>query len=691
MSSQPNREASTPLLIGAPPREADCFQGRTEGALLKDEIQSPDVTSATFLLVGSGGVGKTQIAAHYVRTRLAEQSVDVVVWASASSQESVQHSYAQAINALTGADISDVENAAAQFLAWAHITDLKWLVVLDDLTTPSILRGLWPPTCDSGATLVTTRRRDAALVGAQRKHIPVGTFQEIESVRYLSEKLISNGREETSEELGRLARDLDYLPVALAQSAAYLIDSGLGCSQYRELLADRRRSLSELVPDVESLPDDHVGLVTATWSLSMDQANSLNPRGFARPVLQIAAVLSGSGFPREVFMASASREFIGVSLGEAADQQITANRIVAALRNLRRLSLIEDDSTVVDDGGIIRVHGLVQRAVLETLDEGAYEDAVEAAADSLVEVWPKSSVQSDLVRTLRLNAEFMCENSMRELLSYFCHDLLFKHGENLLAAGFAPAAVEYLTTLRAAIEEIDSDRPDLQFVRLSLGDALEEAGQISLALSEYQTLLSDEEGRDNGSEEDTLHIRSVLAECRGRAGDTKGSVRDFEELLKDRIRFHGLDHRLTSDTRRRLVTARSRAGDIPGAIATCQELLEDEFRVNGRDHPDTRHTQLHLAEEIGASGDVVGAIEILEDLLAQVSRVHGKHSEETFSTRHYLAEWYVEDGRHSAAIKVTQSLLQDATALWGIHFQKFWKSRAILPTMSDRPETMGVL
>ncbi|NJP74329.1 hypothetical protein HCJ99_26440, partial [Streptomyces sp. C1-2] len=654
----------TPILIGSPPREADCYQERSASQRLSQAFESIDATPEVCLLVGVGGVGKTQIAARYVRERLSNRSVDVVVWASASSREAIQSSYAKAINALTGADISDTESAAANFLSWTHITDMKWLVVLDDLSTPSVIRELCPPSIGSGRVLITTRRRDSALAGAKWHRIPVEILSAGESVEYLTQKLGAFGLSVESRELENLAEDLGYLPLALAQSAAYLVDAGMECTQYRELLADRRGSLRELLPDAESLPDDHLDIVTATWSLSMEKANSLTPRGLARPVLEIAAVLNPNGIPRLTFETAAIKEYVSSFMDASGQKALIGGHINSALRNLHRLSLIDDDAGATP-GAEVRMHALVQRAVVETLSEEAYAITVQVAADGLLEAWPSSPIQSDYVRAFRSNAEFMRDNSLPQLLSDYSHEILDKYGESLMAAGLASVAVSHFEMLRRAIEEDDPTRPDLTYLRLCLGDALEESGRIAEALTEYRKLLHDELKRDDGDDGWVQDIRSSLAECLGRAGDAEGSVRAFEELLKERIRVHGPDDELTFDTRRRLVSARSHAGDIAGAIATCQELLEDELRVNGQDHAATWHTQIHLAEEIGASGDTTAAIEILENMLRQVSRQHGDHHEETFSIRHHLAQWYAEDKRYEEAISITRSLVHDEETSFG--------------------------
>jgi hypothetical protein len=54
-----------------------------------------------------------------------------------------------------------------------------------------------------------------------------------------------------------LAADLGHLPLALAQAAAHIADRESSCAAYRHLFADRHRTLAELMPEREALPDDH--------------------------------------------------------------------------------------------------------------------------------------------------------------------------------------------------------------------------------------------------------------------------------------------------------------------------------------------------------------------------------------------------------------------------------------------------
>jgi hypothetical protein len=232
-------------------------------------------------------VGKTQLAAELARSLAKSGKVDVLVWVTASDQDAVVAGYAEAARALHLVERgSEAEPAADRFMAWLTQTDRRWLVVLDDLARPSDLTGLWPPASPTGGAVVTTRRRDAVLDTEGRTILDVGPFSSEEAVSYLTRALpVDHQRAEVEE----LARDLGYLPLALAQAAAFIRDRQLDAAAYRRRLADRRRRLSDLVPEPDSLPDEHRATVAATWSLSIEVADRLKPEGLARPALSLAS------------------------------------------------------------------------------------------------------------------------------------------------------------------------------------------------------------------------------------------------------------------------------------------------------------------------------------------------------------------------------------------------------------------
>ncbi|MGK9462823.1 NB-ARC domain-containing protein [Streptomyces sp. G6] len=332
--------APWPHQVGLIPSEAQSFQHRAEADRLRATVADGGTTMLSQVLTGMGGVGKTQLAAAHARAAWDDGRLDVLVWITASAQSSVVSGYAQAGVELCWADPDDPERAAKQFLAWLTPKPgqprCRWLIVLDDVADPSDLvvraenagsqYSLWPPASPHGQVLLTTRRRDAALFGEGRRRIDVGLFTPAESVGYLTASLAAFSRTEPADDLTALARDLGLLPLALAQAAAYLIDSGDSAAAYRERLADRAIALADLSP--ETLPDEQAAALAAAWSLSIDRADTLRPAGLARPMLHLAALLDANGIPQSVLTSEPARAHL-------AAHHTTASRKGGRLRKWR--------------------------------------------------------------------------------------------------------------------------------------------------------------------------------------------------------------------------------------------------------------------------------------------------------------------------------------------------------------------
>ena len=185
-----------PVFSGLMPPLADSYVPRTESGLTLADGLHPGETvvlvtadEAARALDGMGGTGKTQLAAAIAHTLWGRQAVELIVWVTASSRDAVLTSYAQALGDVGVPGTSGGASAAAShFLAWLAGTARPWLAVLDDLTDPAVLEGLWPWGA-SGRVVVTTNRPDTALEAHGPRVVEVGPFSHREGLNYLSGKL----------------------------------------------------------------------------------------------------------------------------------------------------------------------------------------------------------------------------------------------------------------------------------------------------------------------------------------------------------------------------------------------------------------------------------------------------------------------------------------------------------------------
>ena len=628
-----------PYRFGVAPRLAGAFQDRADLGVLNEV--GPDDGVSTTVVSGLAGAGKTQVAVAAAECAWANGAIDLLVWINAASRDAIMTAYAALIADLTGISDTEPEVGARRLLAWLAETSARWLVVLDDLQVPSDLRGLWPPSASSGRVLVTTRRRDAALLGHRRRLVEVGLFTAAEAQSYLRSALA--GAPELLDGAKELAADLGYLPLALAQAGAYLLDRHMSCAEYRRRFADQRYRLPYL-PESDALPDEHQATVAATWSLSMERADRLS-LGVARPLLEIASLLDGRGIPQELFATHAVLDL----LTDRTGRTIAAGEARAGLAGLGRLGLVDLNQHAFVP--LVLVHPLVQRATRDSLPEPRVAELARLAADGLLDLWPEIERDTPVGSVMRANASWLNRIAGDELWRDGIHPVLVRAGRSLGESGQAADAAAYFGQLaETAYTRTGPDHLGTLAIRAELATWRGEAGDVTGAVAELERLLGDRLRVLGPDHPDTLTTRNAIAYWRGEAGDVTGAVAELERLLGDRLRVLGPDHPNTLTTRNNLAQWRGEAGDPAGAAAALAELLADQRRVLGPDHPNTLTTRHNLAQWRGRAGDPAQAVAELEQLLPHQVRVLGPDHPGTYATHASLAQWlaYNGDSRHAA-------------------------------------------
>ena len=88
--------------------------------------------------------GKTQLAISAAESLWQSHGIELLVWGVATSRTSVLAAYGEAAAAISGSTTArDAESVAARFIGWLNETGRPWLVVRDDLSSTTDLRGLW--------------------------------------------------------------------------------------------------------------------------------------------------------------------------------------------------------------------------------------------------------------------------------------------------------------------------------------------------------------------------------------------------------------------------------------------------------------------------------------------------------------------------------------------------------------------
>jgi hypothetical protein len=652
------RRVEWPYRCGVVPPQADAFQVRAAGGRAEQELGAGEVAVSASVLSGLGGVGKTQLAADYAEAAWAAGDLDLLVWITAASRDAILSAYTRLAADLTGVDEPDPEHGAQRLLSWLASASKRWLIVLDDVQSPGDLRGLWPPTTSWGRVVVTTRRRDAAMRGRHRRLMEVDVFSDAEAATYLSAALAD--RPDLLDGATRLAQALGCLPLALAQAAAFMLDRQLSCLAYLARLADRRRRLESLLPEAEGLPDEHRATVAATWSLSVEQANRLEPAGLAGMMLEIASLLDPNGVPAAVFTAAPLLQW----LGDTARRPVGEDDARDGLACLHRLSLItwDPDSAL----RAVRAHALVQRATRDSLPPLRFPVLARAVADAVVSVWPDIERDAVLGQVLQANTDALTAASDTCLWEPTAHPVLFCAGTSLGESGSVARAASYYQWLHAtAVRRLGPDHPATLAARHGLARWRGEAGDPAGAAATLKELLADRVRVLGTGHPHTVATRHSLTRWLGESGDPTGAAAVSDELLADHLRESGAEHPDTLATRHHLAYWRGEAGDPAGAAAALEELLIDLVRVLGPDHPNTLIARQSLARWRGEAGNPAGAVVALKELLADRRRVLGAEHPDTLATRHHLARWLGEAGNAASAAIAFDELLADQLRVLG--------------------------
>jgi len=668
----PVRQAVWPVRLGVVPPLAGSFSPRPEtglglaGSLVPGEttILCPAADGGTpDPLAPTGGTGKTQLAAALAHSLWQAGAVEVLVWLTASRRDAVIAGYAQALHDIGAAEPgAEPGAAAARFLAWLASTSRPWLIVLDDLTDPADLEGLWPQG-PAGHVVVTSRQDSAALRSEGRRVVQIGVFSRREALSYLTATLYDDPDQRI--EALDLAEDLRCLPLALAQAAALMADQGIDCRAYRVRFADRRRRLAG------SAAGSYSSIAMTTWSLSLDYADQFPPAGLARPALALTALLDPDGIPGAVLTSKPACDFMAgrpAADDDAAAAAAGGQRARSALQNLARLGLVTIDPATAER--TVRVHPMVGATIREALPPAVLKQAAQAAAAALQATWPAHADQPVLAQALRDNTASLRQCTGDLLLTPETLPLLIRAGRSLQDARLTGPAIDYWLMMIDSIDRaLGPGQAQALTARDHLATAYDTAGQPDEAISAHCRCVEERERILGPEHPDTLTCRGDLAHAYLTAGRLTEAIGVYERTLAGREWVLGPDHPDTLTSRGNLAFAYSSAGRLAEAITIFQRTLADRERILGPDHPDTLTARGNLAAASHSGGRLKEAIPLYQRTLADRERILGPDHPDTLTSCGNLAYAYRSAGKLKDAIPLYKRTVAGRERILGADHQ----------------------
>ena len=371
-------------VTGLPRRPVRVFEGRDEAlGVLEQALGTRGGAVVTQAVYGLGGVGKSELALQYATAR--RRDYGLTWWITAASTGQVEAGLAGLAGRLCPlvAVAGTTGDAAGWATGWLQAHN-QWLLILDNVEDPADIEPLLGQ-LGSGHVIVTSRR-DADW-GRLADPVQLDVLDPAAATEIL---IVRTGQQGTAEAeaAGQIATELGFLPLALDQAAAYIVQQRISPAAY---LASLRRNPARMY----AAGTDAQRTIARLWDLHITAIDDRSPA--AARLLGVLAQYAPDAIPRAILGGNTPREDTDEALGLLASYSMVAltTETVGIHRLLQAVILTRPDS-VGDD-----VHNLGKTA-LDWLDAAMPDNPGTNMAE-----WP-------LLRTLIPHAETLASHFPRD-------------------------------------------------------------------------------------------------------------------------------------------------------------------------------------------------------------------------------------------------------------------------------------
>jgi hypothetical protein len=567
-----------------------------------------------------------------------------------------------------------VKAAVARLLGTLRDRD-RWLLIFDNAEEPAALAGYLPG--GSGQVVITSRNP-----GWHELATPVGVdvFDRDESITLLRRRV----SQLTDEQAGQVAHALGDLPLALAQAAAHLADTGIPVEDYLNLLAERTTELL-----AQGAPVTHPVSLAAGVQIALDGLAAQSPA--ALQLLTLAAYLAPESIPLTLVtthpthlpaqLASAAADPLafaaltrllgqrGLARVEPATLQL--HRLLAAILrtphqqpDLATLAVRLLRAAAPDDPWDnpptwpawrqLLPHVLVATDPHRNLDQVGQDVAwlLDRAAEYLQTRGEPASARPLHERAWELRRSRLGDD----------HPDTLESANNLATDLWALGQYEQarqLTedTLTRRRRTVGDDHPHTLESAISLAAYLGELGHYGQARQLTEDTLTRQKRVLGDDHPHTLFSASNLAACLRQLGHYEQFRQLTEDTLTRRRRTVGDDHPHTLSSAHSLAAALRELGHYDQARQLAEDTLIRQRRVLGDDHPHTLRSANNLAATLRELGQHEQARQLGEDTLTRYRRTAGDDHPNTLTSANNLAATLQELGHHEQARQLDEDTL----------------------------------
>jgi tetratricopeptide (TPR) repeat protein len=539
--------------------------------------------SQTKAIAGLGGVGKTQTAVEYAYRYFQQESgYDWVLWVNASNLTLASSFGALATDlALPNHQENKLDENIAAVRHWLGTTD-RWLLIFDNVDDPQAVKPFRPQN-PKGRILITSRVQRLETLGVAGA-IALDTMTQAEAEEFLQRRTERNPIDPSEQEaIAALAKTLGYLPLALEQAAAYILEDGVTFTDY---LDEYRQSRLQLLEEQKPQTGDYPDSIATTWKINFEAVKVNNPA--AADLLSLSAFLAPDNIPYELLKQGKDQlgELLSQALTNAAEKPLVLPKL---LKELTRYSLIRLET---DDR--YSIHRMVQEVLRDVLTPQR-QQWIDRTVAALNETFPNPEFKN-WWRCDRLIEHVLAIDLQQAIGTIEMGQLLNQTGGFLNEQGrYSDAEPLYLQAFDIRRSQLGQDHPDTATSLNNLAALYQSQGRYSEAEPLYLQALDirrSQLGQDHPSTATSLNNLALLYQSQGRYSDAEPLYLQALDIRRSQL---GQDHPDTATSLNNLAGLYQSQGRYEQAEPLFLQALDIWRSQLGQDHPSTATSLDNLA------------------------------------------------------------------------------------------------
>ncbi|KAK0705593.1 P-loop containing nucleoside triphosphate hydrolase protein [Lasiosphaeris hirsuta] len=582
----------------------------------------------TVALVGLGGVGKTQVAlqlAHWVKVHKPEYSV---FWVPALSEATFEQAYTEIAKKLAihkSSGDGDPKDLVRQHLSSSSAG--RWLLVVDNADDGAVVFGDpgkgggardYLPESEDGLTLFTTRSREVAVDVAGSDVVELDEMNSEDATSLLQKSLIRKNRVSNGAEVNELLAELTYLPLAIAQAAAYLNRNQVSVAEYLKLLRGTEQDMVSLMSREFRDSTRYEGTqnaIATTWLVSFDHIRKSDST--AADLLAFISYIEPKSIPQSILPGCQSEEQIVHAIGTLRAYAFLSKRGESKMYDMHSLVHMATRIWVSKRGLAIQEAGKAIRHVAKVFPSDDYENR---------SLWREYMPHS--IRMLQGPEGRDVEE--RYNLSYWT-------GRCLRVDGRIKESVWCLEQCqRWWVDCFDEDHPSRLASQHTLAIAYQANGQVKKAVELLEHVVEVRERVLTEDHPDRLASQHVLAGVYQANGQVKKAVELLEHVVEVQEKILTEDHPDRLASQHVLAGVYQANGQVKKAVELLEHVVEVRERILTEDHPDRLASQHALSIAYQANGQVKKAVELLEHVVEVQEKILTEGHPDRLTSQHAL-------------------------------------------------------